>query len=137
MENYYYNLANLPESYDKEQVVKFLGKHNILACEVGNAPRNKHIGSGAWHDDVLAFLIENFQQELVMGTEEDFKESVDLVNPAQPSEEELKELSEFIDSEETTTPFVNTMPTFTVESKKKASKKVKETPNTPTENGAS
>jgi len=64
MENYYYNLAELPETYDKEQVVKFLGKHRILACEVGEVPKNKHIGSGAWHDDILAFLIENFKPEV-------------------------------------------------------------------------
>lgn len=65
MENYYFDLSRLPEKFNNDTVKKFMEQHKFHVYEPSKAPKNKHIGSGAWHDDVIAFLEENSPVEVV------------------------------------------------------------------------
>lgn len=62
MENYYFDLSRLPEKFNNDTVKKFMEQHKFHVYEPSKAPKNKHIGSGAWHDDVIAFVEENFKE---------------------------------------------------------------------------
>lgn len=142
MENYYFDLSRLPEMYNTEAVKKFMTQHGFHVYESSKAPKNKHIGSGAWHDDVLAFVEANYKEEVVpvevkaevvdFTVRGEWTEAVHTDTP-QPDESELKEITEWFDSkaDEEHKEFVDELQGK--KSKKKASKKSEDSPN-PTDN---
>jgi len=141
MENYYFDLARLPEKFSIESALSILRKHNFNAFNVSQAPKNKHIGSGAWHDDVIAFLEANYKEEVVpvevkaevvdFTVKGEWTEAIHTDTP-QPDESELKEITKWFDSkaDEEHKEFVDELQGK--KPKKKAAKKSEEPPNLPT-----
>ena len=119
MENYYFDLSRLPEKFNNDTVKKFMEQHKFHVYESSKAPKNKHIGSGAWHDDVIAFLEENAPVEVT--SQVDAKAEI-VIEPIEWFDSKADaEHKEFVDELQGKKP------------KKKAAKKVAEAPN-PTDN---
>lgn len=61
MQNYYFNLNELPAEYDKTEAAELLTKYSIasVSSHLDAPPRGKHIGNGEFHDRIIQFVKEN------------------------------------------------------------------------------